>query len=209
VERLLVGTVPAGCDRRVHEMLARNFNPDQPRGWHGRWVAGLAGRIHLGQGEKHVSSHRIRPEGGHDVDTLIAVVDTPHGRRIRVGIIPTHAAGKWRAANKGGTVNLTPESVARLRDDLTAANAAAKKAAAKADADWAAGRHPDTSAPVATGVIHSDWGDLRYDVHLTDDDPTSWLTTLEAGSDVADGSAFYPKDLAKLIHLLDQIKAGA
>jgi hypothetical protein len=162
----------------------------------------------LGEDERLVSAHRISPEGGHDVDTLVAAVDTPHGRRIRLGIIPTHDAGKWSAANKGGTVNLTPESVGRLRDDLTKANAAAKKAAAKADAEWGAGRTPDLSHPVAEGSVHTDWGDLHYSVHLTDDDPTSWTTTLEVDR-FADGSVLYPKDLAKLLHLLDQIKAGA
>jgi phage portal protein BeeE len=199
----------AGPKAPAPRAAERKFNPDQPRGPHGRWIAGLAGRIHLGKDEKHVSSHRISPSGGHDIDTLIAVVDTPHGRRVRLGIIPTHDAGKWTAANKGGTVNLTPESVRQLRDDLTAADAKAKKAAAKADADWAAGRTPDLSTPVAQGSVSSDWGDLRYVVHLTDDEPTSWTTSLEAGTGESGDSVFYPKDLAKLIHLLDQIKAGA
>lgn len=126
-----------------------------------------------------------------------------------MGIIPTHDAGKWSAANKGGTVNLTPESVGRLHDDLTAANAAAKKAAAKVDAQWNAGKTPseaELTAAVAEGSVHSDWGDLRYSVHLTDDDPTSWKTTLEAGAGDTGGSVFYPPDLLKLIRLLDGLK---
>lgn len=201
-------------------LLARKFNPTEPREPHsGKWVGHgggaikdvlkLADRIQLGSDEKFVGSDRISPEGGHDVDTLFAVVDTPHGRRVRVGIIPTHDAGKWRAGNKGGTVDLTPKSVGQLRDDLSAANATAKKAAAKVDAQWKAGKTPmevELTAAVAEGSIPSDWGALRYVTHLTDDDPTSWLTTLEVDSN-ADGSAFYPPDLRKLIAKLDQLAA--
>jgi hypothetical protein len=191
----------------------RKFNPSEPRipgGPHGgEWGGGAAGRAlkdalklgdraDLAPGEKLVGSDRISPSGGHDVDALFAVVDTPQGRRIRLGIIPTSDAEKWRAGNKGGTVNLTPESAGRLRDDLTQANNKAKKAAAKADADWEAGRTPDLAEVVAEGSIPSDWGDLKWDVYLTDDDPTSWTTSLAAGTDAGD-SVLYPGDLRKLI----------
>ncbi|HTK61735.1 MAG TPA: phage portal protein, partial [Pseudonocardia sp.] len=197
----------------------RHFNPDEPRRPDGKWGSGgvshalkdalkLGDRIDLQPGEKLAGSDRISPSGGHDVDALLAAVDSPHGRQIRIGIIPTHDAEKWRAGNKGATVNLTPESVGQLRQDLTAANAKAKKAAAKADADWEAGRIPDLSAPVAEGIVHSEWGDLRYVVHLTDDDPTSWTTTLEAGTGDADGSVLYPADLRKLIDKLEALAGG-
>jgi HK97 family phage portal protein len=201
----------------------RHFNPDEPRRPDGKWGSGgvshalkdalkLGDRIDLQPGEKLAGSDRISPSGGHDVDALLAAVDSPHGRQIRIGIIPTHDAEKWRAGNKGATVNLTPESVGQLRQDLTAANAKAKKAAAKADVDWEAGRTPDLSEPVAEGSVRSGWGDLRYVVHLTDDDPTSWTVTLEAGAGDAGGSVLYPGDLRKLLGKLNgfaEVQAAA
>lgn len=193
--------------RRLPEI--RRFDPREPRRPDGKWGSGglikdvlkLADRIQLGNDEHLVGSHRISPEGGHDTDTLLAVVDSPKGRQIRLGIVPTADAEKWRAANKGGTVNLSPRSAAHLRDDLDEANKTAKKAAKKADAEWESGGHPDLNGPVAKGKVSTEWGDLNWDVFLTDDDPTSWTTTLEVDQS-AGGSVFYPRDLQKLLKTL-------
>lgn len=135
------------------------------------------------------------------------MVDSPHGRQIRVGIVPTDDATKWRAGNRGGTVNLKPRDVAHLRDDLEAADKTAKAAAAKADKEWASGGHPDLREAVAEGSVSSEWGDLRWSTYLTDDDPTSWTTSLEAGGL---DSVYEPGDLRKLLRTLDDItKTGA
>ena len=193
--------------------MERNFDPAEPRDPHsGKWssIGGavrdalkLAGRIQLNDDEKLVGSQRISPSGGHDVDTLIAVVDSSRGREVRLGIIPTHDAEKWKAANAGGTAKFSPREAAHLRDDLSEANAKAKKAAAQADREWASGGHPDLAEPVASGKVPSGWGDLSWNVYLTDDDPTSWTTSLEVdGSDAGD-SVFSPKDLQKLLKALD------
>jgi hypothetical protein len=201
---------------RSRGLFARKFDPAEPRDPHsGKWssIGGavhdalkLAGRIQLADDEKLAGSQRITPSGGHDVDTLLAAVDSPRGRQIRIGIIPTDDAEKWRASNKGGTANLSPRGVAHLRDDLTEANAKAKKAAAAVDKVWESGKHPDPKTltePVASGKVPSEWGNLTWDVHLTDDDPTSWTTSLSVDGGDAGDSVFYPRDLQKLLKALD------
>lgn len=195
---------------------SRNFNPSlHPHDPHnGEFVStggvvhdllDLAGRIHLGRGEHLASSGKLETSSGYDVDVVHAVIESADGKRIRLGIIPSDDIGKWTAANKGGTVDMSPRQAAHLRDDLTEANKAAKASAKKADAAWAAGKTPDLTRPVVTGSVGSSWGDLHYETYLTDDDPTSWLTSLQVAgaSETADPAQLTPKDLGKFIKLLD------
>lgn len=116
--RLLVGTVSAGCDRRVHEMLARNFHPDEPRGWHGRWVGGaihdalkLEGKADLQHGEHLVGSDKV---AGHSGTIRMALVDHHGTKSLRLGIgdetfgSRDDEAGPWRAG---------PDSTAAINAD--------------------------------------------------------------------------------------------
>lgn len=206
-------------------LRAGHFDPNEPRDPHsGKWSGGpggaaanitgdlldLAGRIQLGDGEHLHSSGRLETHSGHDVDVLHAVIDTPSGRQVRLGIIPSHDAHRWTAADKGATSVLSPRQTAHLRDDLADATKTAKAAAKKADAAWARGDTPDTSTSVASGVTHGDWADLHWSVDLTDDDPTSWSLSIEpAHSGKVDESAgpatLTPKDVGALIKQLDGI----
>jgi hypothetical protein len=198
------------------------FDPTEPRDPHsGKWTNGpggaisdalkLAERIHLGDGERLHSSGRVETHSGHDVDVLQAVVDTPRGRQVRIGIIPSDDAERWAAGDKGATSVLTPRAAAHLRDDLAEASKTAKSAAKEADAAWARGDAPDTSNSVASGVTKGDWADLQWSVGLTDDDPTSWSLSIEPARDgkaisqTADPATLTPRDVAALIKQLDAI----
>jgi peptidoglycan hydrolase-like protein with peptidoglycan-binding domain len=71
----------------------------------------LAGRIELGPGETLAGSAALKREG-----IAAAAVDSPAGRRIRLGVgIHPEDIGSWSGANKGSTVVLDEHGVAELR----------------------------------------------------------------------------------------------
>lgn len=184
-------------------------------------VLNLAGRVDLGGGESFVSSGRLDPGDDSDdlADVLWAVVDTPNGRRVRLGVLPVDDVKRWRAGNKGGTVDLSPSEVRELRDKLTEASAAGKAAAKAADTQWNKGSAPTDprllgTDPVAEGVMAVNWGEVTYDVYVTDDDPTSFKLSLNAGNDDAevgaglsskDAAGLDPKDASRLIGELNSL----
>ena len=201
----------------------RRFNPAESRDHDGKWTDGpggaaagavddlldLAGKIKLGEGEHLQSSGRLHTNAGVDTDIMHAVIDTPGGREIRLGFIPIEDAGKWTAGNKGATANLSVRSAGHLRDDLIEGDATAKKAAKAADKAWQSGKPPDLKDSVASGKTASPWGDISWEIFLTDDEPTSWHTSLQitrGGTPVdaqADAATLTPGDLKKLTKLLD------
>jgi hypothetical protein len=199
----------------------RNFNPLEPRDDDGKWTEGAAGavanaandllglaeRIKLGDDEHLVASGKFSTHSGYDVDIMHAVIDTPGGRQIRIGLIPSHDAGHWTAADKGGTSVLSPRAAAHLRDDLTETNKRARAAAKKADAAAEAGRAPDVPIgdPIDHGSAAGGWTNINWSTELTDDDPTSWLVSLSTsrqGSD-ADPAVLTPKDVNGFVKQLD------
>lgn len=206
-------------------VVSRKFNPAEPREPHsGKWTSGprgaahaagdalkLADRIALGKDEHLVASGRFDGNGGSDVSLLHAVVDTPRGREFRLGVIPGEDVERWRAGDKGSTVKLSPRQLGHLRDDLAEAQTKAKAEAKRIDKIWNSGGHPteaELTTPAAHGSVAGTWGELTYLVHLTDDDPTSYQTTLDVAhngvtSETSDGVQLTPADLGKLIKQLD------
>lgn len=169
---------------------------------------GLARRIDLGHGESLIASGKIEPEQ-ETADLLYAVIDGPDGLQIRLGIIDPEGAERWRAGNKGGTANLNVEQARTLRRELAAANDDAKRHAKQANDAWNSGTAPTEpvligNEPVTSGRIRNTWGDLTYDVYLTDDDPTSWQTFLTVDA-TADSAALNPKELRQFLDKLDEL----
>lgn len=182
----------------------------------------LAGRIDLDSREQLVSSGRLVGDNGGDVHLNWAVVRSPAGNEVRIGVIPHHDSDKWRAADLGGTAVLDVEQVRKLRTDFSGAAAEARKVIKEADALYGAGdvvipAHPTPHekiifgmAPVAQGVLPNDWADLHWSVHLTDDESAPWQLVIEAGdpeTNQADGVVFEPKTFVKLLKHLDGIES--
>lgn len=173
----------------------------------------LAGRIELGPGESLLSSGKIEPKQ-ETADVLYAVIDSPSGRQLRLGVIDPEGSSKWRAGDKGGTANFSGDQARTLRNELAQASDVAKRHAREADAEWSSGEGPDDPVllgedPVIEGKVRSAWGDLAYDVFLTDDEPTSWQTTLRVDQDdTVDGASLNPKELRVLLGVLDDFIEG-
>lgn len=166
-----------------------HFNVHQPRDpggeGGGRWVAGpgsgvddiiadpltLADRIELGSGERFRGSGRV-PDGHGDSAAVAARVDGPEGPRLRLGTVVDEDSGRWRAANKGSTVELDEHGTRRLREVLAgtveAGKASVKDYADKARAAHAANlppddaRWPEPEVDIASGVIPARWGDVHW-----------------------------------------------
>lgn len=198
------------------------FDPKQlrdPGGEHGgQWVknpAGafkdelnLAGRIHLDPGERLVSSSRLADSSGADVDLLFAVVHSPHGHEVRIGVIPSGDAGKWTADAKGATAGLSSDELRRARTELAAASAAADKAAEEVEQAREAGRpvtDPKLSgaAPFASGqLLSANHDDLDWAVFLNDQ--AAWDLSITPTRGEFDGAVLDPLDTeALLTHLAD------
>lgn len=202
--------------------VVASFNPAELRDDHGKWTDGpgggaanlakdlldLAERIDLDPRESLVSSGRIKDDRG-DLDMNFAVIHSPAGNEVRVGIIPSEDSSKWRAADRGGTAVLDAGQVGKLRSDLTDATARAKKAARQADADpGSSDRVIQGLDPVAEGTIPNDWADVSWSVFLTDDDPASWETVIKAGDpEVSDGVLFEPRSMAALLKQMAGIES--
>jgi hypothetical protein len=164
-------------------------------------VLRIRDRIDLQPGETFLSSGLLG--GNEELSVLHAAVDTPHGVRVRLGLIPNEDKAKWRAGNKGGTADLDTGQIQLLHGALTKGSAEARKAAKATDAAWGQGTptnpvHRGTAA-VAEGRIANGWQDLEYDIYLTDDEPTSWKVGVQIGDGRLDlDPAVLPKFLDKL-----------
>lgn len=108
----------------------------------------LAGRIHLEPGERLAASGLAKQSGQSDVAMPVAVVVTPSGPQVRLGVDPGDAeggssededddAGGWSGNNPATTVRLDPAGVEQLRDAVAQANAKAKARQKEIRADWA------------------------------------------------------------------------
>jgi HK97 family phage prohead protease len=162
----------------------------------------LAGRIELKPGEKLVASDRVKRSSRANVTNvgMLAATDGPDGFRLRLGIVFNEDAGKWRGANRGGTLSMSKEDVAKVVDELESVDAKATdraklmkkqiaqfdqladiaddkdrdpgdRAAAEAKLDALGEQMGDRDQVVAEGVIPAgEWGDLAFRVQLVDDD---------------------------------------
>jgi hypothetical protein len=171
---------------------------------------GLAGRIQFGDGERLISSDRLAPTLDSDADLLFAVVDGPDGRELRISAGPygDDSGVEWDGAGEF-TARLDPRSLRRLRNDLDDAGRAAREAAKEADAAWDSGGQPDEKL-YDRAVVDGHVGNVHYEMWLTDDEPTSWVTHLYTPSagppgETDDGVRLNPKDLRKLLARLGQV----
>lgn len=139
----------------------------------------LAGRIQLAPGERFAGSASVTDPGG-EFSAVMARIDGPAGTKIRFGVVNPEDTKLWRAADKGGTVELGESQAHELRQVLADAPAEGKqsvaeyrtavKAVRKAgdlDVDTA----PDVEADLGAGVVRAGWGDVR------------WSLTREEGGD--------------------------
>lgn len=115
-----------------------------------------------------------------DLSTVMARVDGPLGPRLRFGVVHPEDIRRWRAENKGGTVELDPAGAAEmrkiLRDGLTAgkqnitdyrAQLRDLRKAGVPESEW-----PDAEADIASGTVRgARWGDVQ------------WSLTREEGDD--------------------------
>lgn len=162
----------------------RSFDPNEPRDPHtGKWGLGRAGgstvtdtlkladRIQLDKDEKFAGSGRIRDKNG-DMSAVLAAVDTPSGRKIRLGLVLPEHERSWRGADKGGTVELDKRGAAQLRETLSGAAEAGRESVKQyyADVRKAHAAHlpanddrwPDPETEIASGAIRAGWGNLHW-----------------------------------------------
>lgn len=177
-----------GGQKAARELLAsrgHKFDPHQLRDPHtGEWIdttpgapgsgviadpLKLAGRIQLGPGERFRGSAKAADSHG-DFSAVMARIDGPDGPKLRFGSVLPEEHEKWRAANRGNTVELDRTGTRRLQD-LLAGTADAGKASVKDYGDKVRAAHaaglpadqwPDPEATIADGVIPGNWGDVKW-----------------------------------------------
>jgi hypothetical protein len=222
---------PSQSAQRDHDELLirgivtaeRKFDPAEPRDPHsGKWTDGpggavkdalkLAGKIALKDDEHLALSGQLNSKSGTGIDVVWAAVDSPRGREVRIGTV--YEPEKWRAANKGSTAPLTTGQVAGLRDDLAAAEVAAKSAAKTSQAIYSRGGTPTDRVltgedPVAKGRIESAWGPVEWSVWLDDSDPVSYNAELLVGDTDLDRAQLPPDELRKFVKQLGDLVPAA
>lgn len=208
-------------------VVQAKYNPAQirdPGGEDGgRWIKNpaaaaqdalnLAGRIELGPDERLVSSSKLNDSSG-DRSLVFAAVHGSGGNDVRIGLVHPEDAGRWRAADKGGTAKLSTEELHRFRGDLDAGVTKAKASARAADKAWASGDDPTDpvslgEAAAAEGRLSTAYADLGWDMYLTEDDPTSWNLEIRTISDQlgeSDSIRLSPKETRTLLKRLDGIQ---
>lgn len=95
----------------------------------------VGSRIRLGPGEAVAGSERVQV-GNEYNDVLLALLDTPDGAELRVGIVNEENDGRWRASNTGTTVRLDTTGMAQLRTAVDEMAAAGKEGEAREAALW-------------------------------------------------------------------------
>lgn len=132
----------------------------------------LADRIKLGPGE-HFGGSAFVVDPNDEYVMVMAKVTGPGGTRVRLGLVAAQDKTKWRAADKGRTVELDEHGVTELRRVLDQASADGKRGVAeyrkKVRALDKAGELDNDSAPDAEedlgeGEIKSGWGDVRWNL---------------------------------------------
>lgn len=187
------GRVAIGVDEwlrtRAQEILTnglpelRRFNPGEARDDHGRWTDGpggvvaevlkdtlkLAERIDLKPGEKFHGSAKASDSSG-DSTAVFARIDSLDGMKIRFGIVLPEDSRKWRAENRGRTVELDETGVRQLLDVIDGTPEAGRDSVRRYYADVRAAHaadldpddYPDPEAVIAEGTIRAGWGDVKW-----------------------------------------------
>jgi hypothetical protein len=165
----------------------------------------LADRIQLGPGESFGGSARVHDEHG-DRSVALARVDGPGGAKVRLGVVHPEDLRRWRAADKGGTVELDRDGVQQLRDVLRSSLERGKSNVADYRASLRAAHKagipmeqwPEAEAGIAEGTIWAGWGELRWELTREEGDyyeaggvdygvGGEWLFTLDAAPTGAEG----------------------
>lgn len=133
----------------------------------------LSSRIWLGPGETFGGSARVNDATG-DNTLVLAKVIGPEGLKIRVGEVGPEDTRRWRAADRGRTVELDAAGAAELQLTVRAAVALGKKDITEHRAKLRAGEDPPPEATLAAGTIPGRWGDIQ------------WTLTREEGPEYAD-----------------------
>ena len=162
----------------------------------------LSTRIKLEPGETFAGSARVHDRRG-DQTTVLARVETEAGPRFRVGIVRPEDTREWRAADKGGTVELDRDGAENLRHVIQDALAEGKanvsayraglreanKAGTLDDIEW------DPEAEIAKGTVTgARWGDIAWE--LTREEGDEYLDLGPGGSwslglSIGGGEPFY------------------
>lgn len=182
---------PAPARRR--DVIGKRFDPAEPRDDHGRWsIMGaiedaiahgsapdrkpvelrdrlkLAGKINLGEGERLAGSAKVTGEDGR---VMVAAVDGPTGRQIRIGVGSAwfggrdDEAGPWRAA---------PSDVAEVN---------AQRAALRAE-EARLGQRADDIDAVALAAMKAEADPIHARLHT--------LSSMTIGEPTEHGYAYVP-----------------
>lgn len=196
----------------------RKFDPDQPRDPDGKFGDGLGvasvaginrkvdklrldGRIKLQLGERLVASGQAKQADQSDVAMPIAVINTPTGPQVRLGVddgdaepadldadgeVAEDSAGQgWSGNNPATTVRLDAAGMDQLRDAFARENASAKTRQQAIVADWdrmdELRGDPDPAAQAELAAL-----DAKYPVGSLDGTIGSGIITgLPGGGDLA------------------------
>jgi len=137
----------------------------------------LAGRIRLAPGETFAGSARVSDSNG-DCTVVMARIDGPTGTKIRLGLVDPQDVRRWRAEDKGRTVELDVHGAKQLRDAVSSAPADGKKSVsdyrAALRADAAAGKPQsewvDVEEKISSGAIGGRWGQLAWSLDREEGD---------------------------------------
>lgn len=209
-----------GGEKAALDLVERKFDPRQlrdPGGENGgQWVKNpadelnLAGRIHLDPGERLVSSSRYGDLSDSDVDLLFAVVHSPFGSEVRIGVIPSDSAEEWTADAEGATAGLTGDELRQARTDLAAAAAVADHAADTAAEAWDSGGAPTDPkqlgvVPVASGrFLSANHDDLDWEIYVNDQ--SSWNLSIAPTEGESSGTLLDPLETIELLNLLSGLQ---
>lgn len=234
VDEVAGGLVPTAADLQP-ETMAR-YNPHQLRESDGKWTdggvpdvsgsfesfadyLGLDGRVELGPHERLGSTGDVTDES--EDQALNYAVIHEHDEESDdlaatawIGITPVPESHDW-LPDRGvdNTTHLNVDEVHDLRTGIASGAGEADAAAAKAEKAWSGGAAPTDpklrgEEPIATG---GDPEAVSWDIHLTDDEPTSWQLTVRVpggGADTSesDGISYNPSDAKNLLLHLARIE---
>lgn len=167
--------------------VARSFNPSEPRipgGPHGgEWGHGgigkdvkkalagqdplkLADRIDLPAGDHLVSTGSVNDLVG-DKSAVVAHINGNGGPRVRLGLVLPEDKRKWRAADKGATVDLDQHQAEAVRTELKRLQTKGPELLKQYRHGVNDGTytHPEDLAALS-GKIPASWGDLAWQLSL-------------------------------------------
>ncbi len=230
----------------------RHFNPSEPRipgGEHGgEWGHGgvgkevkkaltgqdklkVADRIDLPPGDHLVSSGSVNDTIG-DKTAVVAHIDGTGGPRVRLGLVLPEDKRRWKAADKGATVDLNSHEAAAVHDQLQRLKADGPALLKKYRQGVQDGTysHPE-DLPAVTGTIPAGWGDIAWYLSLEEAggelkgpdgpggdvyDPGRWSVSLNVVPKGSDGGAFDQKldpmsieNASQLVRLADLLQPPA